>query len=79
MDEITCPACPYVWRPIDTAPRNCLVLLWDAYYEARVGRFDHDTGKWMTVLPYGEERGEIGKELSPILWQPIEYPRDGHG
>ena len=74
------------WQPIETAPRNMPLLVYDPYYLVRVARYyepeslrilkgiDCKEGVWFSDIPYGDERGEIEMELWPTHWCYIPYP-----
>lgn len=56
------------------APTDRVIVVWDDYYFMRFARWapDVDAGgdfRWVTDLPYDDERGGVELPLTPRLWQ----------
>lgn len=74
------------WQPIETAPLDSVILVYDPYYLVRTARYldaevlrilkgiKRSEGGWFSDLPYGDERGEIEMELWPTHWCYVPYP-----
>jgi hypothetical protein len=58
------------WQPIDCAPKNVPIIVWDDYYLMRIAKWDVLGNQWITDLPYDFERGGKELPLEPVCWQP---------
>ena len=57
-----------MWQPIDTAPKDCDIILYDGYEPTVcLGRWDDDDGRWRAGRGYSFWK-------QPTHWMPFEVP-----